>query len=72
VRCLVGPQPVSTRIIIQRRLALAGVPADRIDIKDLEQRIVLRTGLRFAARNPREWAKHVRIPTFLGPLGRLP
>ncbi|WP_220201593.1 alpha/beta hydrolase [Reticulibacter mediterranei] len=65
VRCLVGPQPVSTQIIASRRLAFAGVPADRIDIKDLEQRLVLRTGLGFAARGPREWAKHVRIPTFL-------
>ncbi|QBD83387.1 alpha/beta hydrolase [Ktedonosporobacter rubrisoli] len=63
VRCLVAPQPVSTQIIMQRRLALAGVAAERI--KDLEQRIILRTGLGFAARNPREWAKHVCIPTFL-------
>ena len=65
VRCLVGPQPVSVLLIIPGRLALAGVPAERIDIKDLDQRIVLRTGIGFAQRNPREWAKHVRVPTFL-------
>ena len=65
VRCLVGCQPVSTQIIAPRQLALAGVPADRIDIKDLEQRIVLRTGIGFAPRDPSEWAKNVRIPTFL-------
>lgn len=63
VRCLVGPQPVTMKGIVQRRLALAGVSAERID--DLEQRIVLRTGIAFAQRMPADWAKHVRIPTFL-------
>jgi len=63
VRCLVGPQPVTMKGIVQRRLALAGVPADRID--DLEQRIILRTGIAFARRMPAEWARHVRTPTFL-------
>ena len=63
VRCLVAPQPVTTKIISQHQLALEGVPIDRID--DLEQRLVLRTGIGFAARDTREWAKHVRIPTFL-------
>lgn len=63
VRCLVGPQPLTTQIILERRLALAGVPTDRIE--DLEQCIVLRTGIGFAPRDPREWAKNVRIPTFL-------
>jgi hypothetical protein len=63
VRCLVGPQPVTMKVIVERRLALAGVPADRID--DLEERIVLRTGIGFARRAPREWAKHVGVPTYL-------
>ena len=63
VRCLVGPQPLSTQIILGRRLALAGIPANRIE--DVEQRIVLLTGIGFTPRNPKEWAKHVRIPTFL-------
>lgn len=63
VRCLVGSQPVTPQIILAHHLALAGVPAHRIE--DLEQRIVLRTGLGFARTDPREWAKHVRIPTFL-------
>ncbi|MEU6646683.1 hypothetical protein ABZ863_29630 [Saccharomonospora sp. NPDC046836] len=62
VRCLVGPQPVTARTIMGRRLTTMGIP-DRID--DLERRIVLRTGIDFAARSPREWAKNVRIPTFL-------
>jgi hypothetical protein len=63
VRCLLGPQPVTMKVIVQRRLALAGVPGDRID--DLEARIVLRTGIDFAKRAPTEWAKNVCIPTFL-------
>jgi pimeloyl-ACP methyl ester carboxylesterase len=63
VRCLVGPQPVTMKIIVQRRLAMAGVPADRID--DLERRLILRTSIGFARRAPREWAHNVRVPTFL-------
>jgi hypothetical protein len=63
VRCLVGPQPVTMKIIMTRRLALSGIPVDRI--QDLEQRIVLRTSIGFGPRSPQEWAKHVCIPTFL-------
>jgi hypothetical protein len=63
VRCLVGPQPVTMRVIMTRRLALSGVSADRID--DLERRIVLRTSIGFASRAPQEWAKNVHVPTFL-------
>lgn len=63
VRCLVGPQPVSMKVIMAHRLALAGVPAGRID--GLEQRLILRTSIEFARRVPTEWAKHVGVPTFL-------
>ena len=63
VRCLVGPQPVTMKTILQHRLALLGVPADRIG--DLERRIILRTGIGFAQRAPQEWARNVRVPTFL-------
>lgn len=63
VRCVVGPQPVTMKIIVQRRLAMAGVPADRID--DLERRLILRTSIGFARRAPQEWARNVRVPTFL-------
>jgi uncharacterized protein len=63
VRCLVGPQPVTMKTIVRHRLALAGVPAGRID--DLEQRIILRTSIGFARRAPQEWAKNVGVPTFL-------
>src|SRR5580700_5815255 len=63
VRCLVGPQPVTMKIIVERRLALLGAPADLIN--DLERRVLLRTGIGFARRAPTEWAKHVCVPTFL-------
>ena len=63
VRCLVGPQPVTMKIIVERRLVLMGVPASRI--ADLEERIVLGTGIGFARRAPQEWAKKVCVPTFL-------
>ena len=63
VRCLVGPQPVTTRTILTRRLAAAGVPKDRVD--DLDQRLVLRTGIGLARRVPQEWARRVCVPTFL-------
>jgi pimeloyl-ACP methyl ester carboxylesterase len=62
VRCLVGPQPVTARTIMERRLAAMGL-ADRID--DLDRRIVVRSGIGFGPRSPREWARNVRVPTFL-------
>jgi pimeloyl-ACP methyl ester carboxylesterase len=62
VRCLVAPQPVTARTIIERRLAVLGL-SDRID--QLEQLIIARTSIGFAQRNPREWAKNVSVPTFL-------
>ena len=63
VRCLVGPQPVTMKGIVERRLASVGVPSERID--DFERLLVLRTSIGFAPRAPREWAKSVRVPTFL-------
>jgi len=63
VRCLVGPQPGTMKIIMTRRLALFGIPADRM--QDLEQRLVLRTSIGFGPRAPQEWAKQVCVPTFL-------
>jgi pimeloyl-ACP methyl ester carboxylesterase len=63
VRCLVGPQPVTMKTIVARRLALLGVPAGCID--DLEQRIILQTSIGFARRAPQEWARNVCVPAFL-------
>ncbi|MDQ1033920.1 pimeloyl-ACP methyl ester carboxylesterase [Streptomyces sp. V3I8] len=63
VRCLVAPQPVTTSIILQHQLELAGV--SRAHIGALDERIVLRTGISLAERDNREWAKAVTTPTFL-------
>ncbi len=63
VRCLVGPQPVTEKVILGGVLAVAGVPGHRID--DLEQRIRLSTGIGFEPRDPRPWARSVRVPTFV-------
>jgi hypothetical protein len=62
VRCLVSPQPVTPRYIVQRRLALLGL-GDRLD--DFDTLIRLNTSVGLANRVPQEWAKNVRVPTFL-------
>ncbi|RIV34361.1 alpha/beta hydrolase [Micromonospora radicis] len=62
VRCLVAAQPVTARTIMGRRLEMLGV-AGRLD--DLEHRIIRGTGIGFARRSPQEWARNVRVPTFL-------
>ncbi len=62
VRCLVSPQPVTPRIIVQRRLAVMGL-GDRLD--DFNTLIRLRTSVGLDQRVPQEWAKNVRVPTFL-------
>ncbi|AGL15187.1 alpha/beta hydrolase [Actinoplanes sp. N902-109] len=64
VAALVAPQPVTSRNIMIRRLALLGM-ADRFE--ELERLVVERAGveLAIAARVPVEWARQVRVPTFL-------
>ena len=47
---------------MERRLAGMGL-SERIE--DFERMIIVRTGIGFAPRSPREWAKNVRVPTFL-------
>ena len=63
VRCLVGPQPVSEEVILGKQLALAGVPSDRL--RDLDNRMVMKTSLSIAERDARDWAQAVCVPTFL-------
>ena len=53
VRCLVSPQPVTPRIIVQRRL------------EDFDTLVRLRTSVGLDQRVPQEWARNVRVPTFL-------
>jgi uncharacterized protein len=62
VRCLVSPQPVTTAIIVQHRLAVLGL-GDRLD--DFNTLLRLRTSIGLEQRVPQEWAKNVRVPTFL-------
>jgi pimeloyl-ACP methyl ester carboxylesterase len=62
VRCLVSPQPVTPRVIVQRRLAVMGL-SDRLD--DFDTLIRLRTSVGLDQRVPQEWARNVRVPTFL-------
>jgi dienelactone hydrolase len=62
VRCLVSPQPVTPRYIVQRRLALLGL-GDRLD--DFDTLIRLNTSVGLEQRVPQEWAKNIHVPTFL-------
>jgi pimeloyl-ACP methyl ester carboxylesterase len=62
VRCLVSPQPITTAIIIQHRMAMFGI-ADRFE--DFKSIVRLRTSIGLEQRVPQEWAKSVRVPTFL-------
>jgi pimeloyl-ACP methyl ester carboxylesterase len=62
VRCLVSPQPITPRYIAERRLAVIGL-GDRLD--DFNILLRLRTSIGLERRVPQEWAKNVRVPTFL-------
>jgi pimeloyl-ACP methyl ester carboxylesterase len=62
VRCLVSPQPVTPRYIVERRLAVIGL-GDRLD--DFDTLLRLRTSVGLDQRVPQEWAKNVCVPTFL-------
>ena len=62
VRCLVAPQPVTPRYIVERRLALIGL-SNRLD--DFDTLLRLRTSVGLDQRVPQEWAKNVLVPTLL-------
>jgi uncharacterized protein len=62
VRCLVSPQPVTPRFIAERRLAVMGL-GGRLD--DFNTLLRLRTSIGLERRIPQEWARSVRVPTFL-------
>lgn len=63
VRCLVAPEPLTPKVIADKLLGLAGVPAERFD--DLDQRVVVTTGIDFARRDMKEWVKGACVPTFV-------
>jgi uncharacterized protein len=62
VRCLVSPQPITPRYIAKRRLDAIGL-GDRLD--DFNTLLRLKTSVGLERRIPQEWAKNVRVPTFL-------
>lgn len=63
VRCMVSPQPLSSRIALERALARLKIPPQYID--DLERRIQLITSFRLDEFSPVPWARNVRCPTLL-------
>lgn len=63
IRSLVAAQPVTTKVIVGRRLGMLGVPEGRID--ELDRRIELTTGLGFGQQDPLPWAAAVEVPTFV-------
>jgi pimeloyl-ACP methyl ester carboxylesterase len=68
VRGLVAVQPLTTRVIIEHQLALAGVPQQRIDdglMADLSRRMVLTTSIGLPRRTPVRWARNVTVPAYL-------
>jgi hypothetical protein len=56
------PQPITPRYIAERRLAAIGL-GDRLD--DFDTLLSLRTSVGLEQRVTQEWAKNVRVPTFL-------
>jgi len=62
IRCLVSPQPVTTRLIVERRLGLMGLAAH---LERFNTYVRLRTSVGLEERVPQEWAKSVSVPTLL-------
>ena len=62
VRCMVAPQPLSVRVIIQRTLEHLGIP-DRIDEFEFEQKLI--TSFSLDEMSPVKAAKSVCVPSFI-------
>jgi hypothetical protein len=63
VRCLVSPQPMSSRVALARALERLGIPESYMT--DADARIRLQTSFAIDQFSPVPWAKSVMIPTFL-------
>jgi hypothetical protein len=62
IRCLVSPQPVTTRVIVESRLGVMGL-TDHLE--EFNNYVRLRASVGLEERVPQEWARGVRVPTFL-------
>lgn len=63
VRCLVGCQPLSVRVAMERRLVSAGIPIEYMD--DLNEYIRRETSFTLDDMSPVPAARNVIIPTFM-------
>lgn len=63
IRCMVCPQPLSSRVALERALERLGIPAGYMG--DLESYIRLETSFGLNQFSPVPWAKNVTIPTLL-------
>jgi len=62
VLCLVAPQPLSVRVIMERELEMNGI-SDRIN--ELEQAIQIATGFKIDELTARNAAQSVKLPTLM-------
>jgi len=62
ILCLVAPQPLSVRVIMERELEMNGI-SDRIT--ELEQALLISTGFHIDQLTARDAAKSVTIPTLM-------
>ena len=63
VRCLVGVQPISVRVIMERTFELTGFPMERFE--DVNREAMLATSFSLEDMSPMEAAKSMKLPTFL-------
>lgn len=63
IRCMVAPQPLSSGVAMERALERLGIPMSYMT--QLDTKIRLQTSFSISQFSPVEWAKSVRIPTFL-------
>lgn len=63
VRCIVGVQPISVRVIMERILELTGFPMDRFE--DVNMAAKLATSFSLEDMSPVDAARAMRTPTFL-------
>lgn len=63
IRCLVGVQPISVRIIMERIFTLTGFPMDRFE--DVNREAWLATSFSLEDMSPMEAARSMRLPIFL-------